>query len=390
MSKWLDHYLTYTEKTESPKIYHQWVALSVISSALQRRVWLPFGHSPIYPNLYVILLGPSGVGKSQAITIGSSFVSEIKRIQLIPESITREGFIVFMERSKTEFLDLKGKLQVQNAACCFSEELGVFIKEGETQFLTDLTDLYDCHPRGWRYFTIKREFNTLHNSCLTLLGGTTQSDLDIIIPRKKAKSGFPGRCLFIIADEGDKKDYDIPKFGNEEDRLSLLLRKDLQRISLLTGAFELSNGAEKVFKTIKKGQIKNLGSRLLGYQDRRGIHLLKLAMILSAGENSRKIISINNIEKADKFLLVIEKEMKNVFTGIGKERFGQLANDIEKFIREKGRTTKKQVLRKFQSELDITTMNGIENLLRESGYINVTVSNSETLYEAMADLEKEM
>ena len=52
---WVDLYVDFTEKQESPKIFQFWSAISVIASCLGRRVCLVRPHFKTFPNQYIIL-----------------------------------------------------------------------------------------------------------------------------------------------------------------------------------------------------------------------------------------------------------------------------------------------------------------------------------------------
>ena len=62
-SGFISTYLKYVEPQESPAIFHTWTAISTIANVLRRRVWIERGYYTLYPNLYVILVSSSGVGK---------------------------------------------------------------------------------------------------------------------------------------------------------------------------------------------------------------------------------------------------------------------------------------------------------------------------------------
>src|SRR3990167_2853963 len=47
----------------SPNTFIDWSFYFLISACLQRRVWIGASHHPIYPGMYVILVGEPGVGK---------------------------------------------------------------------------------------------------------------------------------------------------------------------------------------------------------------------------------------------------------------------------------------------------------------------------------------
>jgi hypothetical protein len=68
---WLQALSLYAEETEAPRQFWTWAGISTIASALQRKVWLPFGFEKLYPNLYVILVGPPASRKAAPISLRS-------------------------------------------------------------------------------------------------------------------------------------------------------------------------------------------------------------------------------------------------------------------------------------------------------------------------------
>ena len=71
---WINSYLDYTFNTESAKIFHKWVALSMIAAVLRKKAHLSLGRIKIYPNMYVVLVAdPGRARKSQAIDFGLIF-----------------------------------------------------------------------------------------------------------------------------------------------------------------------------------------------------------------------------------------------------------------------------------------------------------------------------
>ena len=59
-SDWIKTLGQYVEHTESPRQFWIWAGISTIASALQRKVWLPFGMETIYPCLYIMLVAHPG------------------------------------------------------------------------------------------------------------------------------------------------------------------------------------------------------------------------------------------------------------------------------------------------------------------------------------------
>src|SRR5258706_8486709 len=103
LEDWLESYLEYTDSSEPPTTFHIWCALATIAGALQRRVYLQQGlERTIYPNLYVILIGPSGrTRKGVALGIAKELLGTVQTISISPESSSgREALIMAMKRAK--------------------------------------------------------------------------------------------------------------------------------------------------------------------------------------------------------------------------------------------------------------------------------------------------
>ena len=61
---WLDSFMDYTDKIPTPEVFRRWAGISMIAAALERKVWLETSVGTLYPNLYMFLLAPPGVGKT--------------------------------------------------------------------------------------------------------------------------------------------------------------------------------------------------------------------------------------------------------------------------------------------------------------------------------------
>ena len=90
---WRDSYLTFTANSEPPYTYRLWCGISVIAACLKRKCVLNWGTLTLYPNMYVVLVGPSGrCRKGTAMNQGMWFMREMG-IKMAAESITREALI---------------------------------------------------------------------------------------------------------------------------------------------------------------------------------------------------------------------------------------------------------------------------------------------------------
>ncbi len=62
---WLKAYIEYTENSEAPYLFQFWAGIFSIAAALERNVWAQWDRI-LYPNFYIVLVGPSGVRKGSA------------------------------------------------------------------------------------------------------------------------------------------------------------------------------------------------------------------------------------------------------------------------------------------------------------------------------------
>ena len=63
---WISDFMEYTQGSPTPEIFRLWSAITAVSGALERRVWIETAQSKLYPNLFTLLVAPPGIGKCLA------------------------------------------------------------------------------------------------------------------------------------------------------------------------------------------------------------------------------------------------------------------------------------------------------------------------------------
>ena len=66
LDDWITRYLELNDNSEPPICYHLWTAIVTIAACMQRKCYLDWGMTAIYPNFYAILVGPPGGRKGTA------------------------------------------------------------------------------------------------------------------------------------------------------------------------------------------------------------------------------------------------------------------------------------------------------------------------------------
>lgn len=381
LDNWLDSYLKYTDNTESPVSYHTWCGLSVIAGALQRRVYLQWGLAEtIYPNLYVVLIGPSGrTRKGTAIGIAKSMLKATPGITVVPESSSgRQAMILAMKRASKNFEDpIDGKIKFHCSVTAFSEELSVFLGQGDIAYLSNLTDWYDSKD-DWEYETVGRGKDSLQGLCLNLCGGTAPDWIQSMIPQEALGGGFTSRVIFIVE---EKKRKIVPEYVVDDATRELgeKLQRDLERIANLAGEMRFDEEGKQAYvdwyidqdTKLSAGQPAIPDTRFAGYCERRATHLRKLMLVCSASRGDDLKLTKADFLKAKGLLEAAEVKMGRTFGGLGKARNSAETDTVMDFIREMGTTTRQMLLKKFYRDIDPMTLSTVETTLEQAGKIKI-------------------
>lgn len=377
LSDWLTGYLKFTEKSESPLSYHTWVGISTIAGALQRKCYLPWGYETIYPNMYIVLVGPSGKArKGAAIGVGKSLLKDVQGVVVTSESTTREALVLTMKRAMNTFDD-GGRLKFHSSITCISEELSVFLGQNDVKFLANLTDWYDCHNE-WTYETKGSGRDNLQGLCFNLLGATAPDWLQSILPQEAVGGGFTSRIVFVV-EESKGKTVAKPQLGEEELAIRDALIHDLEYISQLTGPFRFTPDGEAAYinwyeeqdKLLAKGELPVPDPRFSGYCERRATHLRKLLMVFSASRGSDKLLTTSDFDRATKILKAAELKMYKTFGGLGRAKNSDVTERVISYIQSLNVVTRSTLLQQFYRDVDSGTLKMIEELMTQMKVVKV-------------------
>lgn len=381
LNDWILSYLKYVEHTESPIQYHTWIAMGVVSAALQRRVFMQWGHDTIYPNQYIILVGPSGQSrKGAALGIGRQFLNRLD-IPMGGQSMTREALIRLQKESLSDFRDPDtDEILYQCPLVCVADELQVLLGQKDVGLLADLTDWYDSRDK-WGYYTKTQGRDIIQGLCFTLLAGTAPDWLPTIFPQEAIGGGFTSRALFIV--EGQKgKIVADPNATPINVELEEQLVEDLLRIYDLKGEMTFSKEAHDAYvewytkdeTDIRNGKLPITDPKFGGYLARRATHIKKISMALSASRSSDRVITLADFNDAKTIMLQAERGMAKAFSSLGGSRLAVVTELVISYIIRHRVCKRSEILRAHYRDLDAWTMDQIHNLLiRMDGDIKIQI-----------------
>ena len=332
---WIEEFLEYTEGIMSPEIFRLWTAIGIIAGAMERRCYSQTRVGTLYPNLFVLMVAPPGVGKSQTLQYADRFWRKTKNIWVAPNSMTKASMMDTLAKAERKMVLNGGAGLLQyNSLQVVAPELGVFIPSYDTEFLSALNFLWD-NPDS---YTEERRTNNkslnIINPQLTLLAGTQPGFMASFLPEEAWSMGTTARFIMIYAGTAPK----VPLFGdNSEDEARLKLETKLQAyvtdITKRIGRFTWTPEAiTEISRWYAMGcEPAPQHSRLTHYSPRRHLQVMKLAMVSAAARRAELIIDLDDVNRARDWLLEAEALMPDIFRQMAGKSDSQVLQEMHLF-----------------------------------------------------------
>jgi len=363
----------------SPQSFKDYAYYFLISTCLQRRVWLggfdPNVPGQLYPNIYVILVGPAGCGKGR--TIGP--IADMLKYWRIGDLLTGQIIGYDPEVELTEEIEAKPLLytsgpqdlsyeqllrrQAQSIRYCdwtrsrgsttkpagtpnkygsspmyfLLEELSSLFHKDARRVSKYLLTAYDCND--FERDIISRGKDVLKKPCLSFLAGTTPQDLEDQLDESVIGDGLASRTWFIYEMvEGQRLWGYRPPDANQKAAKAELLQH-IKSLAFVYGRCHFSPEADAYLK--HWWEVESLDNRpnnspkLDTYYKRKIIHVSKLAMILNFSEQTTNYeISLECAQRALEILAQAERKMHYALNFKGRNPIAPAASKALAFMFE--------------------------------------------------------
>jgi len=340
---WLDEYMLYTKNQESPDIFHRWCGISTVGAALERHVLVDMGAYQVRSNLFIVLVAePALCKKSTAMTLARKVLDKMENpVNMFAQKITTEALISRLKHT----LKMDGTRVVHNSACMiFASELSTFLGSDAYNkgLVAVLVGLYDCDDK-WSYETKYEGATVLKNTWVHLLGATTPAWLKNGFPPESVGGGFTSRIIFVYSEKPRERNP-FPQIDYE---LRHKLVKDLDTISNLRGKFKWSREGKGWYeKWYKEMDVTKESKVLLGYNLRKAVNLVKIAMILSVCESNVLTLQKKHLMQSLEVLDEVEVDMEMAVKAIEKTAKGSNLDYVLSIIRAGGEIQRAELMRK--------------------------------------------
>lgn len=323
--------MEYTEGIPSPAIFRLWSGISTLAGALERRCWISTSRSVLYPNLFVLLVAPPAVGKSQAIYNVSELWLHTKKFKIAPDNVTKASLIDALDAADGKRVIPTGLLEYHSLLVS-SSEFGVLVPAHDLEFLSVLNHIYD-NPRTYR--ENRRSLNKnieIVNPQLNIIAGTQPGFLASLLPEEAWSMGFTSRIIMVYA----AVPIVVSLFDKQEERGGQFKRlaDGLKDFSDLMGEAVWDEDAKVELERWMRGGCEPVPqhSKLQHYTGRRILHCLKLSLISAISRSGELRISLWDVNRARDWLLHAETVMPDIFRDMSLKSDSQVIQELHFFL----------------------------------------------------------
>lgn len=284
-NSFLGRYMKYMQAQETAEIFDFYCGLWAISAVCGRCVYVQRPRAPVYLNMFVILVGESGVARKttsvhMATRIVRNAIGYDNAIGMLDGKTTPEKMMEMLQDRTMEF---------DNAQLCISvSELAAFM--GRERYLaqmpTLLTDLYDCPDRHEGGGTIARGKVVLRNVWLHFIGASTPIWLVKTVNPNVIEGGFTSRCFFVISNQPKQRipwpqDNDADMYQDLCDDMKILAAEAAVR-----GPISVNEQALAAFTGWYNTRGRSIDAFKQSFEAREDAHVLRMAAVLCINDGT--------------------------------------------------------------------------------------------------------
>jgi hypothetical protein len=369
---WIDEVLQETEHVETPRSWLWYSLACSISAAMGNNYYLvTLKGAVVYKaNLFVILMGESGLGKNFPVKLARRLVEKADVTRVIHGQASIQAIIQELSEQCTR--EKKGPL-LDSRAFIVNGELSTAILRDD-QALNDLTDLYDGNDNWTKRLKSGKE--RLKNPYLTGLFGSSPAHFYDSIPQVNIEGGYIGRNLLV---EESKRYKDTDMFDEEEielDENQFPFQKfvpHLENIESRGGRLVATPDAKTLFNNWRRRWREDQKPDKTGFLNRVPDHSLKLSMILALAElnNDALIISQGHMEEAIDRVTSLVYTNKRVLEGKGIDPLAAQTKQVLDILLKspENKARRKTILNQGYGNFDAPTLDKILDTLKQHGWI---------------------
>jgi len=314
----LSDYRDYCSGSEAHPTYHIFSGLVALSSIVSRKVWIEQGYFKVFPNLYVILVGPPGNRKTSAMSIAKALIRELKVVPFSAECVTKEKLVLDIYDQERAIQNIRQEWEAQRVYSPMTvmvTELSEFLGAGSIGMINFLTTIYDQDV--YEHRTKNKGEVTVVGPYLNLLACTTPDWITTYLRSDVISGGFSRRAIFVL-ETGKSGRIPFPEVTPAAKRAWDRTIEYSKRLLSVHGPMIWEPTAKQFYASWYKDLQMPAEETVVGYYETKHMQLLKIAMLLSLSESTELVLRTSHLEAGLALLQLAEENLSRVFAGIGR------------------------------------------------------------------------
>lgn len=392
----IEAYFDYARDGFCPDPFHLWTGISILSGALERKVWIPRDKGRrSFANLFILLVSYPGRGKSSAMDIGvNGLLRSLKfrdqYVHIMSNQTTEAAFYDQMEKG-TKMFPYGGMEHPHSSGYLYLSEASNSLKEltGGGEFLSSLTEFFDC-PAHWSK-TTKAYSQSVENAYCSFLAGCTFEHLQMMIPQKSLMGGFASRLLYVIQEKPEVRNPTW-KTVQPDPNVKARLFADLTDIHSMVGPLHASDDYISAYLDWfpKNDAAMSLieSPKMQAILARKATQIEKLSMICCVSESSDMMLKLRHWERALGLYEELEQSFGRVISSAYDKKDGlSVPKMVIQFIASSGGKAKQQDVIQYlvREGADVSRLDVTFGQLVKGKMIDASVVGGRTSYELLVN-----
>lgn len=327
----IDLIVQYSDNMPSPRRFRLWTAIHAVGAAVERRVWMSSGGMQMYPNIYIMLVGPPGTGKSVAIDPVTYLLRKSGAASIAPTDVTKQSLLDSLALTTKAVTSADGHMFDYHFLALCITELSSFMGKYDTELAGLLTLLFDCPDMSEEKKRSHDKGKSIPFPGLSFIIGTATKNLGATLTDELWGSGFMARVILVYSAEvmmppSADAMFDAPV---RRDIIGEEIVERFKTLGKFVGQVNWTQPAREALWAFRVTQSDGapIHNRLENYVTRRWLHLAKLCMIHALAHERMDILLVD-VESALSWLEEAEALMPEIFKDMVGHEDGQIFEEL--------------------------------------------------------------
>lgn len=342
----LRDYLEVATGNECPHMFHVWCGYSALAAASGRRVFMALDDAAIYTNLFTLLVGGAGNGKSWALQKYTRMLYELD-LPVSGDVETPQGMWRFMtgdikpinggkpvppyggKNHKLMIPWANGVPRAVHPMNIVASEFIDFISMDDKAWINALNNIYDKDV--YHYRTKGQGEDYIEGPYINLIGGLTTQIATGMQKENIINTGLARRTIFQYGERSWNDPHSRPVLTEVQKRAYLRCIEHLKKLKDVVGEFVWTDATGSWWDSWYAANLAAVPGRPPSVQSwyaTKSTQLMKLAMLTSLSERFDRVLEVAHFELALAYLTELEKDLYKIFGGVGRNELADVASKI--------------------------------------------------------------